>query len=503
MGDIYVRSTDGSNADNGSTWGLAKVDLAGAAAIDAAGDTIWLSGVHSELGVGVGSAPAFAGTIANPVRVFCGDNATQPPTALATTAVVATSGANSDINIHGHIHAYGVTFIAGSGTSAVVIRLANAANDCQVYEQCSFQLGSTAVSNKIRPVNGSAANIANTTWKDCTVKFASASQWISIIGGIFTWSGGGILSGGSSVNVLFGVEVGGMALARIDNVDFSNIASSADLCTAGNGLKIIISDCKLPASWSGGLITGTRNAVFRAEMYNCDSGDTNYGCWIEDGYGTIRDFSTLYLSGTDGIKHNGVAVPLSYKMSGNANTRYPSGTLEGMWMILVNETTTSQTATLEIIHNEPAALNDDEIWLAVDYPATPGITLFTRLTDAKADVLASAAPQASSTADWDDGLTERGNSTLYTGGNIIKSSGTPGSAFICTVTGTSAASVPGGYTSAADGASITDGTATFKAMRRQKLAATFTAAEQGIIRARPVLAKTNAVIWAASKISVA
>ena len=502
MADIYVRSTDGNNADNGSTWALAKRDLAGAAAIDAAGDTIWLSDAHSE-STAAPSQPVFAGTIANPVLILCGDDAAQPPTTLATTAVVATSGANSDINISGHIYAYGITFIAGSGASAAVFRLANAANDYQVYEQCSFQLGSTATSNRIRPVNGSGSSIANTTWKDCTVKFANVSQWISLIGGVFTWSGGSILSGGSSVNVLFGVEVGAMAISRIDNVDFSNIASSADLCTIGNGLKIVISNCKLPASWSGGLVTGTKTAVFRAEMYNCDSGDTNYGCWIEDGYGTIRDFSTLYLSGTEGIKHNGAAVPLSYKMSGNANTSYPSGTLEGMQMTLVNETTTSQTATLEIIHNESAALNDDEIWLAVDYPATAGSTQFTRLTDAKANVLATAAAQASSTADWDDGLTERGNSTVYTVGNIIKSSGTPGSAFICTVTGTSAASVPGGYTSAADGTSITDGTATFKAMRRQKLAVTFTAAEQGIIRARPVLAKTNAVIWAASKISVA
>jgi hypothetical protein len=88
-------------------------------------------------------------------------------------------------------------------------------------------------------------------------------------------------------------------------------------------------------------------------------------------------------------------------------------------------------------------------------------------------------------------------------GNLIKSSGTPGSAFICTVAGTSAASVPAGYTGAADGDAITDGTATFKAMRRQKLTVTLTAAEQGIIRVRPVLAKASAIVYTAAKLAVA
>ena len=48
MATIYVRSTDGNNADNGSTWALAKATIAGAAAIDAAGDTVFVSDAHAE-----------------------------------------------------------------------------------------------------------------------------------------------------------------------------------------------------------------------------------------------------------------------------------------------------------------------------------------------------------------------------------------------------------------------------------------------------------------------
>ncbi|ARO88163.1 hypothetical protein EBAPG3_010455 [Nitrosospira lacus] len=237
---------------------------------------------------------------------------------------------------------------------------------------------------------------------------------------------------------------------------------------------------------------------FNVAAYNLDYADTNYSVWLEDYSGSVRHDTALYLSGTDGIKLNGAAVPLCYKMTASANVM----PLEGLWRVIVNEVTTSQTATLEIIHNEAAALNDGEIWLELEYPVTGGSAQFARLTD-KSNLLATPATQTTSSADWDDGLSERANSTVYAVGNIIKSSGSPGSAFICTVSGTSAGSVPGGYTSAADGASITDGSATFKAMRRQKLQVPFTAAEQGVIRARAVLAKSNAVVWVASKLAVA
>jgi len=37
MTQLYVRSTDGSDSDNGTTWALAKATATGAAAIEAAG----------------------------------------------------------------------------------------------------------------------------------------------------------------------------------------------------------------------------------------------------------------------------------------------------------------------------------------------------------------------------------------------------------------------------------------------------------------------------------
>src|SRR3990167_2296817 len=98
MANIYVRSTDGSDADDGSTWALAKATLAGALAIATSADTIWVSQNHAETAAG-NKSHTFPTTPG--LRVLCGNDAAEPPTALATTATVTTTGN------------FAVTFVSG------------------------------------------------------------------------------------------------------------------------------------------------------------------------------------------------------------------------------------------------------------------------------------------------------------------------------------------------------------------------------------------------------
>lgn len=501
MATIYVRSTDGSDADNGSSWLLAKATLAGAIAVAVAGDTIYLASTHSE-STAAAVTYDFPGTLGNPLKLLSVSDAAEPPTTLLAGATIATTGASNLITT-GFIYCDGVRFLCGDGANLAQIILGNTTNNFQKYRNCHFELRNTNAGAHLYPVNANSGAGAYGAWEDCTFSFGSDGQRLRFLNGRFYYNGGGPLVIPASTTTLMepGVNVS-THYTELSNLDLSTIPSFCNLMAA-TGVGITrISNCKMPTSWSGSIVSGVKAAGSRTELFNSDSGDTNYLTWIEDGYGRVRNDSGIYLTGTAGIKHNGANVPQSYKLAAEATAAYPFGLLAGMWVILVNEVLTAQTATLEIIHNEVAALNDDEAWLELDYPASAASTKFSRLTDAKAGIMASAAVQAASTADWDDGLTERANSTAYVAGNLIKSSGSAGSAFICTVSGTSAASAPGGYTAAADGATITDGTATFMAMRRQKLAVTFTAAEQGVIRARPVLAKASAVVWAAAKITL-
>ncbi len=73
MAVIYLRSTDGSDADNGSTWALAKATLAAALTAAGAGGTVYVSQVHAETQAGAMTLTS-PGTEASPVRVICARN---------------------------------------------------------------------------------------------------------------------------------------------------------------------------------------------------------------------------------------------------------------------------------------------------------------------------------------------------------------------------------------------------------------------------------------------
>jgi hypothetical protein len=121
----YVDSAAGNDANGGTTWADAKATLAGIDAIDTTGDTIYVAQTHSET-TAAAVTYAFAGTVALPTRIICGDKGAQPPTTLSTAAVIATTGNTSGITIgvtSGYF--YGMTFdVAQGGNGTPVSPLA-------------------------------------------------------------------------------------------------------------------------------------------------------------------------------------------------------------------------------------------------------------------------------------------------------------------------------------------------------------------------------------------
>src|SRR3972149_1584016 len=93
-GPYYVRSTDGSDADTGLTWALAKATLVGALAVAAAGERIWVSQAHAETQASAMTLTS-AGTESSPVEILCGNDAAEPPTAMATTATISITATSS------------------------------------------------------------------------------------------------------------------------------------------------------------------------------------------------------------------------------------------------------------------------------------------------------------------------------------------------------------------------------------------------------------------------
>mgnify|MGYP006052741207 FL=1 len=391
MANIYVRSTDGSDADNGSTWALAKATLVGAAAIDAAGDTIYLSQSHAESGGAV--TAVFAGTMANPVKIIAGNDAAEPPTAVSSASLIS----SSSITLSGSYYLYGLTL-----QSATSILPANqSASNSVTLDHCSLITTGTTGGGFFSI--GSANNITQkAVLLDCTYKFGGASNIGCATAGVVEIKGGSFISGTSTPSAgIFGGAAADRtgAWLQISGLNMTNLASTVNIFRTFVSPGLFqIRNSKLPASWSGSLCNAVPLSTGqRFEMHNCDSGDTNYRLWVQEYSGSIKTETTLVRTGgaSDGT------TGYSFKMATSANANAIVAPLVTPEIIIWNvDVGSSKTVTVEILHDSATNLTDGEIWLEVQHLGTSGFPLSSFVSDAKSDVLATSADQATSSETW-------------------------------------------------------------------------------------------------------
>jgi hypothetical protein len=393
MATRYVRS-GASGAANGTSWTDAYTTLAAVDAVDTAGDEIYVADDHVESTEGLVTL-AFAGTITGPNRtkLVCANDTATPPTSVATTATIATTGAN-DLRISGALYCYGISFSVGASIAIAYTSIAGR----QTYEACNFHLNNATGGSRIQ-VGLNLSVASDQVWDNCTVKFGHASQALSLNVN-FAWRGGSIASGGTAPAALIvGVGTTRAGVAEVDGVDLSNGATGMHLFAPAtqHPYKAIFRNCKLPASWSGSLVSGGVTAAgLRAEMYNCAAGATNYALWVVDYYGSIRDETTIVRTGgaSDGT------TPLSWKMVSTANTAWRTSTLMSPEIVAWNEATGGAlTATVEIV-TDNVTLTDRECWLEVQYLGSSAAPVSTFVTDAATDYLTTGANQTTSSETW-------------------------------------------------------------------------------------------------------
>jgi hypothetical protein len=402
MADLFLRSADGSDSDGGTTWALAKATIAGIEGVDSAGDHIFVADAHAE---STASAITIdiAGTPASPSWILCVDDTGDPasPSTLATTGAISTTGA-SNMTINGSFYCYGIIFTCGSTSSSTQLLFTPSADSVQVYEQCDFILGSTNASARI--VFSAVSSIeSHVEWRNCDVKFGNISQGINHNGGSFKWIGGSVLSGITPTTLFTATHSSRPGGLYIEGVDLTNLLFITNIFTASAATHdpVVIRNCKLPSSWNASLVTGTIGAPGnRYEMYNCDSADTNYRLWIEDYAGSIKSETTIVRTGgaSDGT------TPISWKMASSANAEYPVISLVSTEMVKWLDTTGSKTVSVEIVHDSQGAgtgsdLQNDEIWLEVQYLGTSGFPLGSFISSAKT-MLGTATDYTNSAETW-------------------------------------------------------------------------------------------------------
>jgi hypothetical protein len=444
MAVIYCRSTDGSDSDDGSTWALAKATLAAALTAAGVGGTVWVSQSHNESG-GAAMTLASPGTAASPVTVLCGNDAAAPPTALASTAVVATTGGAYGMTFSGFAYYYGITFSPGAGqaTANSIVLGAGNYSTATIFDTCVLELATSGATSNVQMAGSRDLGLwlINTNFKP------HATGQSILVKGRFYWIGGTLDVTSAIPTKVFNTLGGNSGSAYVQGVNFSGCTGAVIAAGAIDGavsVRYNLKNCRLHASMTAltaQAITGQgADQVF---LDNCSSGDTNYHISHSKYEGSIVDETTIVR--TSGASDG--TTPFSWKMVSlaGANFYWP---LESPPIAVWNESTGSEmTLTVEIVHDSATALQDDEVWVEVEYLGTSGYTTSSRATDRAATYIATPADQAASTVDW-------------------------------TTTG------------------ITN-------VNKQKLVATFTPAEKGPIVAKVMLGKASYTVYVCPKVVVA
>jgi hypothetical protein len=402
------------------------------------------------------------GTMSAPVDVLCVSTAGSVPPVSADLALTGSEGCapggNNNMQITGALRVcYGLIF---NPDRAISIN-ANDSTD-KNFESCQFRPGGSG-NPMISFKDGNAEGF--TTLLNCKLKFAATSSGISTSGAM-EMIGGSIDTGGSVPASL--ISNGGSSDTKFTfrGVDLSFLSSSTLYTDGGGGPDHIFQflDCKMPATYTPTTTITSNLSRATCQMYisRCDNSGTNYKFTYTDPTGRIDADAVVVRTGgaLDGAQNfSWKFVTTIYANAGNDPLQTPK---IGIW----NPTTAANvTVTLRGIVNAAAVPTDHDMWMEVDYHGASGNPQSTHASTRFADYLAAPINlTADNTSAWDTNASARLNSHTYVVGDVIKLATNPNRIFFCTATtGNTASSEPGGYASAVDGGSVTDGLATFRA----------------------------------------
>lgn len=415
MASVYLSSVDGNNSDDGSTWALADATLAAALTAAGAGGTVYVDNAHAEA---PGSAITLtsSGTAASPTKILCVDRTgnPEPPTALATTATIATNG-NAALNFAGVAISDGIKYSAGDaggGGGSGMVNFQSTSLWAWTIINGQLEVKQNSATPAISVGLSSASSIGcKLTLINSPLKFAHVSQKVNIGDCIFEWRDTPSGIAGTVPTTLFSpLSAASNGRAYISGVDLSAAGSGKSLVDVGTnaGIYFRFENCKLGASVS--ITTGTHAGPggVVVEVINCDSADTNYRYYRQDYLGTATHETTIVRTGgaSDGT------TGFSRKLVSSANTSFYRP-MYSQWFKFWNETTGSGvTVPIEIV-TDNVTLTDAEAWVEVEYLGTSGFPLSLSATDAAASIFASPANQTTSSETWTTtGLTTPVKQTL-------------------------------------------------------------------------------------------
>lgn len=381
-----------------TTWDNAHIriqaNMASGAQI-AAGDTVYIGDEHFQTQATGLDLTCSAGTRTNPLKFICvqdtGDPAT--PTTLANTAVVEMTGSDILRWQSGFAYIYGLIMRVGAGASASSINFSG--NAGWIVEACALRLIGTSAGSSINVIPSGSAGYVK--WVNTTVQFAAVGHGIVVGEADFEWKDtpGALVLGTVPTALFKGFGPNDSGTIKVHGIDLANLSTALIDLTEQYFHHVDVYNCKMHAS--AVFTTGTPQGVGgQIRVINCDSGATNTNLLFDIGQGTLSEELTIVRTGgaSDGT------TPFAWKIVTRATTPRFDWPFFSLPIVLWNDTTgASKTATVEIV-NDGVTLKDDEVWAEVEYLGTSGFPVASFIDDAKADILATAANQASSAVAW-------------------------------------------------------------------------------------------------------
>lgn len=401
MANIYCRSTDGNDADDGSTWELADATLAAALTAAGVGGNVYVSDDHAEA-TGAAVTLACPGTAASPNVVMSVNDSgnPEPPTALLAGGSVSTGAGAFILAFTGFGVFKHMTFVRpGTNSHGMNIGVASTPFFLR-YENCVFTM-STTNATFVVTIGGNTSTVddGRCEWENCSITFGNVAQSI-LVRQPFFWTGGSAAATGTVPTSLF-VPAGGVgANAIIRGVDLTTFGAGKSLVNVAGatyGTYTFI-NCKLGASVTATTGTIPGQGGVTVELINCDSGDTNYRNEWWGYQGNVITETTIVRTGGA----NDGTTAISRRMTSSANTKFYSPLVFASAYIWNNNTGSAVTATVHIV-TDNVTLTDKECWLEVEYMGTSGSTQQSLLTDqASGDnmFLGTGTAQATSTEAW-------------------------------------------------------------------------------------------------------
>lgn len=374
------------------------------------GNTIYVADNHAELQTtAISWGPSTQGSNVDSGRMLCHNHAgPYPPTGLATGATVSVTGAGQHFtyNMIGSMYVYGLTIKVGVGltTSLADLILSPNAGSYLYFDNCSFWLaGGQPNNSSYIQVGGTGVLQATVVWNNCTVRFASAANYIGPQNGSFIWQNTGqVLAPGSALPDYFtlfnfGTSLGTDTDIVLEAIDLSQITDLWGFNLTNLTGTMVIKDCKLNAAWIfdpppvPGLVfqlarSGSdATARYQSSRYTCDGAETTETTVTRVG-GAVDPTNQ----------------PQSRKIATTVNAEWLRPFFAEPYAIW---NATVGAAVSLIVHgtvHDDEVPNNDDVWLELEYMGSAGSPLGTIVTTTKADVFAANAPVAADATAWNN-----------------------------------------------------------------------------------------------------